>query len=193
MKALTFKTYRLIDLALIGVLFFFMETAVTKAGRVWFPNEPYSLSFAIIFFCLGLMRWGAWSALYPVIGGLAACLSLGATGQQFAIYCIGNLLVMSALLLFRVFKKERIRESGFLTTLFAVSVFMLAQLGRFAVSLYFKPEPAMLLQFLTTDALSGVFAIIVLLIARRIDGLFEDQKTYLLRLEEERQKNREED
>ncbi len=191
MKALTFKTYRIIDLTLIGVLFFIMEIAVTKAGRVWFPNEPYSLSLAIIFFCLGLMRWGAWSCLYPVIGGLATCIASGATGKQFAIYCIGNLLVMLALVMFRVCKKKRIRESGFLTVLFVILVFVLAQLGRFTVSLFFGAEPAMLVKFLTTDSLSGVFAIIVILISRKPDGLFEDQKAYLIRLDEERRKERE--
>lgn len=191
MKALTFKTYRIIDITLIGILFFFMETVVTKAGRVWFPDQFYSLSLAVIFFCLGMMRWGAWSAVYPVIGGLAACVASGANGEQYLIYCIGNILVMAGLLFFRVFKKSRVRESGFLTSLFVIIVFVLAQLGRFAVSLFFGAEPALLIRFLTTDALSGIFALVVILITRRIDGLFEDQKEYLLRLDEEKRKERE--
>ena len=44
--------------------------------------------------------------------------------------------------------------------------------------------------FITTDALSGFFTAVILWIARRQDGLFEDQKHYLLRIQEAEKEER---
>ena len=47
-----------------------------------------------------------------------------------------------------------------------------------------EPYMATMLGFVTTDALSLVFSAVIVWIARRLDGIFEDQKHYLLRLKE---------
>lgn len=39
-----------------------------------------------------------------------------------------------------------------------------------------------------TDSLSLVYAVVVVLIARRMDGVYEDQKSYLIRTEDERKR-----
>ena len=41
------------------------------------------------------------------------------------------------------------------------------------------------LGFFTTDALSILFTLVILWIARRLDGVYEDQKHYLLRIQKE--------
>ena len=101
--------------------------------------------------------------------------------------------------------KERIREDSFLTVIFGLTVQLLMQLGRAAVAfalLRASPgsEPAgtqsiagalsFCIGFITTDALSGFFTAVILWIARRQDGLFEDQKHYLLRIQEAEKEER---
>ena len=197
MKALTFKQYKLIDLGLLSLLFVITETIVTVAGGKWFKGQPYSLSLAVFFFCLGLMRWSLHSWVFAVAGGLVHCLASavfmeeGVKAETFAIYCIGNLFMLLGVLLFRAFGKEKIRTKPFLTLVFVTCVYLFTELGRFAVAFAFKQDPALLPAFVYTDALSGVFALVVVFVIRKTDGLFEDQKTYLLRLEAEKEKDKE--
>lgn len=56
------------------------------------------------------------------------------------------------------------------------------------MSLFFGLTFDSMLAFFTTDCLSLVFAVVVVLISRRIDGLFEDQRAYLIRTESERRR-----
>ena len=101
--------------------------------------------------------------------------------------------------------KERIREDSFLTVMFALTTQLFMQLGRAAVAfalLRALPGSApagtqsiagalsFCIGFVTTDALSGFFTAVILWIARRQDGLFEDQKHYLLRIQEAEKEER---
>lgn len=105
----------------------------------------------------------------------------------------------------RISGKERIREDSFLTVIFGLTVQLLMQLGRAAVAfalLRASPGSApagtqsiagalsFCIGFITTDALSGFFTAVILWIARRQDGLFEDQKHYLLRIQEAEKEER---
>ena len=197
MKALTFKQYKLIDLLLLSVLLVIGETVVTVAGGKWFPGQPYALSVAIFFFCIGLMRWGAGAALFAPIAGLTFCLATsvfaktGVELKTFAVYCFGNLAMLLGLLVFKVLGKEQVRLKPLYTIIYVVCVYLFTELGRFCVSFIFERDIRLLPAFLTTDALSGVFALVVVLAIRKQEGLFEDQKTYLLRLDAEKQKEKE--
>lgn len=186
MKALTFNQYRLINMLMLTVFFGLMETLICKGAYVWFPALPYTLSLAVIFIALEMMRWGAFAAFSAVVSGLVFCMASGATTEQYLIYCIGNLLSLAALLFLKFVGYERVRSNPGLTIIYVLLVFLLMQVGRFGVSTVMGNDVRLIVQFLATDSLSGVFAIVVILISRKADGLFEHQRSYLLRLEEER-------
>lgn len=196
LKALTFKQYRIIDLSLLGLLFVIGEAVVTTAAQSWFPGEAYSFSVAIVFFCLGYMRWSAWAAFYPLIGGVTFCLTMALTenkavsGEQFAIYCLGSMLSLAAILLFKVLGKEKIRTKTMYTILYVICVYLMTEIGRFCVSFIFERNINLFPTFLAVDSMSGVFALVVILAIRKIDGMFEDQKAYLFRLEREKEKDK---
>ena len=82
--------------------------------------------------------------------------------------------------------KEKIRSTPSLTVLFVAVAFFGAQAGRWLVGLLMGGSAGDLITFLTTDSLSLMFALLAVLIARRIDGLFEDQLAYLVRTQAER-------
>ena len=69
-----------------------------------------------------------------------------------------------------------------------ITLFM--QIGRYIVSLFIGGKIESIIDFITTDALSGVFAVVIILIVRRVDGLFEDQISYLRRIEDENEEKR---
>ncbi len=183
---LSFKQYRTIDLVIMLVLLAISEAVIAYAARVWFPYESYVLSPSIAMICIVMMRWNGFAAVHAIGGGAALCIASGANAAQFAVYCIGNCFALAALLLFRIFGKEKIRSSNMLTILFAFTAFCAAQIGRWLVGLLFGGSAGDIITLFTTDSLSLVFTIVTLLIARRIDGLFEDQKAYLIRTQNER-------
>jgi len=143
--------------------------------------------------CIVMMRWGGFAAIHAVIGGAAFCLALGATAEQFVVYCIGNCFALVSLILIKVLGKQKIRDRVWLTIIFTVLAFVGTELGRGLVSLIFGLAIDAVLAFFTTDSLSLVFAVVVVLISRRVDGLFEDQKAYLIRTESERRRARSSD
>ncbi|MGN0387040.1 MAG: hypothetical protein ACI4EX_14300 [Lachnospiraceae bacterium] len=193
MKALTYKQYRAINIFILAIIFFFAETAIALGANVWFPELPYTLSLSVIYISLEMMRWGGFGAVAAVTSGLAFCLASGANGEQFLIYCIGNLMTLFALLYLKKIGTEKVRKDGTLTVTYVLLVFLLAQIGRWLVSTCLGHDPLMIIQFITTDALSGFFGAIVILVLRNADGMFENQKSYLLRLEEERRMREQEE
>ena len=64
-------------------------------------------------------------------------------------------------------------------------------LGRWTVSLAFGGDLTALLVYVTTDIISLLFAEVILLILRKTDGMIEDQKAYLLRVDRERREEEE--
>jgi len=67
---------------------------------------------------------------------------------------------------------------------------LLMQLGRAALAAALGFPGAACLGFITTDILSILFTVFIVWTVRRIEGLFEDQKNYLLRIQKEQQVER---
>ncbi|MBR3270372.1 MAG: hypothetical protein IKI59_00505 [Clostridia bacterium] len=182
--------YRAIDLGLFGVMLAVFETILVTAATKLFPAEPYTVSLAAAITAIVLMRWGAFAAIHAVLGGLVFCIASGATVQQYGIYCVGNLFALGALLLFRWLGKEGIRADALRSMAFALIVQLLMQLGRMAVALALGNPIAVCAGFFTTDVISDLFTVVIIWIARRLDGVFEDQKHYLIRLQKENEKDK---
>ena len=92
------------------------------------------------------------------------------------IYCSG-----AAVLLLRALGKERVR-TGHLSLVFPLLVQVLMQGGRAAAALLLGAGLGSVTGFFTTDSLSLLFTFVIIWIARKLDGVYEDQKHYLLRL-----------
>lgn len=186
MNNISFKQYRAIDLGILAVILFVAETITAKAAKSWFPEQFFMLSPTIAVICIVMMRWGWFAVLHAVVGGFAFCLSSGATPEQFAVYCIGNCFALVSMVLVKVFGKRKIKDGIILSIVYTAAAFFGAQLGRWAVGLFFGGAMDSIVVFIATDSLSLLFSMVAVLLSRRIDGLFEDQKAYLIRTESER-------
>ena len=187
MREITFKEYRNIDLAILAAITLVFEVIATLAAAKWFPAQPIALSITVAMICVVMMRWSGYAVIHAVVGGIAFCAASGATIEQSLVYCIGNVLALSALLLTLVWDKEQLRKDAFKRSMFAVIAYMGAVLGRWLVSLIFGGDLAALVVYATTDIISLLFAIIVLSLMAKADGMIEDQKTYLLRVQREKE------
>lgn len=184
-RQISFRQYRSIDLCILAVVLAASQSLIHFASSQWYPEQLYVVSPVAAVVTLVMMRWSGYAAIHAMLGGILFAALSGGTWQHFVIYGVGNLLSMLALVMFKIFGKERIRQDAFLTLVFALCVQFLMQLGRAGLAALFGNPAAACLGFITTDILSELFTLFVIWVVRRIEGLFEDQKHYLLRTQSE--------
>ncbi len=189
-RQISFSQYRSIDLTIMAVLLGISQAVISIASSTIYADQLYVVSTVGVITALVMMRWNGWAAIHAVLGGILYALIEGGTWQQYIIYGVGNLLSLLALVLFRLMGKENIRKDALKTMFFALCTQLLMQLGRAGVAFLMGYPAAACLGFITTDALSILFTVCILWVTRRIEGLFEDQKNYLLRIQKEQQVER---
>ena len=170
------------DLAMFAAMVVVFETLLVNAATRWFPGQPYTVSVTPAVTAIVLMRWGSWAALHAALGGAAFCFASGAAPGHYLVYAAGNLLGLAALTIRKRLTPEGIREKVSWSLLFGGAVCLLMQLGRAAISVMAGAPYAQALGFFTTDAITLLFTLVIVWIARRLDGIFEDQVHYLLRI-----------
>ena len=182
-KRRTWKQYRTIDLALIALMLAVFEYLIITAASFWFPDQLYTASLAAAVTTIVYMRWGVWGAIHAAEAGVVFCMFAGGTREQYLIYGAGNLLSLLALIPLEKLGKERVR-TGRLGLLLPLLVQLLMHAGRVLVSLVLGAVPGLweAMNFFTMDSLSYIFTFVIIWIARKLDGVYEDQKHYLLRI-----------
>jgi hypothetical protein len=178
----SFQQYRAIDLGMFALILCVSECLIVNAATFWFPDQLYTVSVVGAVTAIVLMRWGPWAAIHAVLGALVFCLASRGSGRQYLIYCAGNLLSLGMLVPLKLLGGGRIRLDGFLSVGFGLLTLLLMQLGRALTALVLGAGFPACLGFFTTDALSLLFTGLILWVARRLDGIFENQRHYLLRV-----------
>ena len=186
-KQISFRQYRAIDLSIMTGLLILSQSLISIVAATIYADQLYVVSTVGAVTALVMMRWNGYAAIPAFLGGLLFTFLSGGTLQHYLIYSLGNLLSLLALILFKLMGKEAIRTDGLMTMFFAFTVQILMQLCRAGVAILFGNPAGVCLGFITTDALSILFTVCVIWVTRRIEGLFEDQKKYLLRIQKERQ------
>ena len=189
-RQLTLQQYRNIDLFLFAVMLAIFEFLIVR----FVTGSLYTLSLAAAITTIVSMRWGWWGAIHAALAGFLFCLYYGmAVGQvepsDYLIYIVGNLFSLAAVAGLLRLGKERVRRSVLLSVAFGLAVVLLMQGGRMLVALTLGRPADRVVEYLIYDPLSVLFTVVVTWIVRRLDGVFEDQKHYLLRLQEERERN----
>ena len=186
--------YRTTDLFIWALILCLFETLIVKAGTTVFASQPYTVSLVPALVAIIYMRWGAFGLVHAFLGGVILCLASGYSlvSKQDAVYAVGNLVSVLALPILKG-REKKIRDSWLWSAVFALVVALLMQVGRAVVSLVLGDVISAAVSFIATDVLSGVFAVVLVLIARRMDGVFESQVSYLIRVQEAEKEARSED
>ena len=189
-KQISFRQYRAMDLFLFTALLCGCEALITLGATRWFPGEPYTLSITPAVTAIVMVRWSGFAAIPAVLGAVVFCFVSGAALPQYLIYCVGNLasLVLTRFLCGDGWK--RLHENVLLTMLCGMTTALLMQLGRLVLGLVLGGSLQVCAGFVTTDTLSTLFAVLIVWIARRLDGMLEEQKHYLQRVAEEMERER---
>lgn len=189
-KQITLEQYRSVDLTIMAVLLAVSQVVIQSAATLWFPDQLYIVSPVAAVVTLVMMRWGIWAAIHAALGGIVLTAASGGSMEQGLIYTAGNLLALLVTPLLKLIGKEKIRQSSFLSLMMALAVQALMLLGRALVAFALGHETPVCLRLISTDFLSVLFTLVLIGIARKADGLFEDQKHYLLRVQRERENER---
>lgn len=180
-KKRSWKQYRAIDLAMFAGMLVIFEFIIVMAARFWFPGQPFTVSLAAAITTIVYMRWGYWGVIHAILGGVVYSFMSGAAAHQYLIYIVGNIFSLISVFILIKVGKEKVRTSTW-GMLYPILVLLLMQTGRAVVSLLLGAEPANIVGFFTTDSLSMLFTFVIIWIARRLDGVYEDQIHYLLRV-----------
>lgn len=184
-RQISFSQYRTIDLLIMAAMLAGSQFLIYAAASFWFPDQLYVVSPVAAVVAIVMMRWSGYAAVHALFGGLFFTALSGGTWQHYVIYGAGNLVSLLALVMIRIFGKERIRQDVFLSLVLGLCTQLLMQLGRAGIAALLGFPADACIGFITTDVLSIIFTLFVVWIARRIEGLFEDQKHYLLRIQSE--------
>lgn len=210
MKQITFKQYKAIDIAIMSALLFVFEVIAILV----FKSEPFfvriqdynyqgsdgvvvengvallpltlSISLTLLIMLVVMMRWSEFAFIPAIVGGVAYCVGAGEGYETYIIYCLGNLLGLLTLLIIRKIGKEEVRAKISNLILIAVSTYVFMAVGRWLVSLIFTFSILTLPGYFSIDLVSLIVAIVGLIALRKSDGMLEDQKSYLLRLDREK-------
>lgn len=184
-QQISFRQYRAMDLTMLSALLCVCEALITLGATRWFTGEPYTLSITPAVTAIAMVRWGGLAAIPAVLGAFVFCFVSGAALPQYILYCVGNL---AALVLTRLLCRDgwkRLHENVLLALLYGLMTAVLMQLGRFALALAMGNSLGLCVGFFSTDALSGLFAVLIVWITRRLDGVLEEQRHYLQRVADE--------
>lgn len=163
-----------------------LESVNYMAFNYWFPDMTFTISLMYAISLIVLVRWNWFGAIFPVLDGILYCVFYGATVQMYVIYAVGNAFLLLSWFIFKAIPKNKLFSTWYLTLIYPLAATALVFLGRSTVAACFGFGFVDTLRENLWDLLSGAFAAMVLLVARKVDGMLEDQKQYLLRLEEEK-------
>ena len=179
---LSIRQYRRIDLLLFSVILCLCESMIVLAESRWFPDVPYVMSVTGAVCAVVMFRWGPWAGIYAVLGAVLRCALYHWPVQQYAVWGLGNLLCMLALIPMKKYGWQKIRDNTLACMGFGLMVILLMQTGRALFTLLFTGNPAAGLMHYTTDVIATFFTVILMWIARRVDGLLEEQRHYVSRI-----------
>ena len=184
----TADQYRAIDLSLFALMLMVFETIILRAATGWFPAEAWTVSVVPAITAIIMVRWGPWCAVHAVLGGVITVLTLKGNGVQFLIYGIGNLAAPALWPLLKKQGWETLHRNTLILFLFGALTVLSMQIGRALIALITGTPPEGLLLYITADSVTYIFTIVILWIASRLDGILEDQKHYLARINDPERK-----
>lgn len=191
-KFISFRQYKYTDLFFFALVLGISELLVFLSYKLWFRDavDKYYVTFMLAISLTVIMRWGWVGGLYAAVDGAVLCAMQNGTWQSYLSYIIGNACILSVLLLTKFLGKEKIREKWYFALLYTFAGWVSVNLGITCMGAILGESFLALLAvnfgFGVYGALSFAAAVVTVMILRKLNGMFEDQKHFLLRQDSER-------
>lgn len=191
-KLISFRQYKYTDLFFFALVLGLSEVLIFCAYKFWFRStiDKYYVNFMLVVALTVIMRWGWVGGIYAVLDGIVLCAMWGGSWQNYLSYGIGGACILSVLLLTKFLGKEKIRAKWYFSLIYILTGWVSVNLGLTCMSAILGDNFLIALGnsfgFGTYGALSFALAVAVVMVLRKLNGMFEDQKHYLLRQDKER-------
>ena len=179
------------DLCIFAVILVLAELTVHFAA-VWFPYDAlFTFSFMLTIVSVMMVRWG-WPSVFYALGSAILYCALNNGGMtSYLVYAIGNCFVMLMLLPLKLIGTQKIVSKWWTSLLFVLGGWLCVYFGRATVwTVCYAVQPisgvsasAGFINFAMSDLLSLAMTVAVVLVLRRFDGMFENQKSFLRRVD----------
>ena len=191
-RLISFKQYKFTDLFLFAVILVVADLVAHFAPLAMPGAADFVFVLTLPIIISVMIRWGWVSVFFAVGDGiLQSLLNNIGVWRSYLSYSIGNCFILVLLLAIKYIGVEKIVGKWYFSVLFVISGWLLQALG--ITLMMFITNGGNFLIYLVnnmgfglTGFMSLAAAIVVILILRRLDGMLENQKHYLLRLDEER-------
>lgn len=191
-KLISLKQYRVADLFLFAIILVVFDL-ISHVATAWLADAAtmYAFSLTVPFVLIIMMRWG-WPAIFFAVGYavLLTALNNPTVWQSYLSYALGSSAILLLLIPLRYIGKQKIAGKWFFSAILVVLGWIIMNLVTSLVQ--FICGESFLVSFLGNIGFSmcGLLSLIIgttlILLLRKLDGMFEDQKHYLLRLDRER-------
>lgn len=190
-RLISLRQYKLTDLFFFAIVLALSDLLIFCATKFWFKSvADYYISFMLPIALTVIMRWGWVGIFYSVADGIVLCAMQEGSWQTYIIYIIGNACILAVLLLTKFMGKERIRGKWYFSVLYVAAGWIAVNLALTLAGTCFGGNFLALagqnFGLGVYGALSFAIAVITVMILRRLNGMFEDQKHFLLRQDKER-------
>ncbi|MDE7440008.1 MAG: hypothetical protein K2N23_05840 [Clostridia bacterium] len=191
-KLISFRQYKYTDLFFFALVLGLSELLVFCSFKFWFKTtiDKYYVNFMLAIALTVIMRWGWVGGIYAVADGVVLCAMQGGSWQSYLSYAIGCACILSVLLLTKFLGKEKIRGKWYFSLIYILVGWVSVNFGITCMGAIlganFLASLATSFGFGVYGGLSFALADAVIMILRKMNGMFEDQKHYLLRMDAER-------
>lgn len=198
---MSIETYRKIDLLIFTLLAIILDAINVFAFNA-FPLGGFSISLHIILSLISIIRWGYLGSVVAVLGGLSYSIITTFIGEnEFSLqlitmekvipYTLGNLFIIACSLYFLKWKKSEIVNQTYLLILYVISGYVLICLGRSVLGLFFNQDFIFTFkEYGLRELFNAVIGIVIILIARKQEGMVEDVYEYLVRFQQSEKKHK---
>ena len=182
------------DLSIFIAILVIAELAVHYAA-VWLPGGAlFTVSFMLTITLIVMVRWGWPSVFYALLSGVLYCALNKGGLTSYLVYGIGNCFVMFTLIPLKLIGTDKIVSKWWSAVLLVLGGWLCVYLGRSVVwTVCYAVQPVAgakiysgFIDFAAFDLVPLALTIIIILVLRRFDGMFVDQKSFLKKLDESR-------
>ena len=191
-RLISIKQYRTTDLVIFAVILIIFDLLAHYASILFSGEIIYSFCLTVPITLVVMIRWG-WFSVFFAIGDalLLTVIHNPSMWQSYLCYGVGNASLMLLLLAVKFIGKKRIASTWYFTLLFVVCAWVLQNLTITVMNAICGYSFVLCLAanfgFGLTGVLSLAMGVVISLVLRKLDGMYEDQIEYLKRLKGERE------
>ena len=191
-KFISIRQYKYTDLFFFALVLGLSELLVFCSYKLWFKNtvDKFYINFMLAIALTVIMRWGWVGIFYAVVDGVVQCAIQGGSWQAYISYIIGTACISLVLVFVKLLGKEKIRSKWYFSLAYVLCGWVVINFGITCACAIFGESFAGALAtsfgFGVYGALPLAASVTVVLILRKLEGMFEDQKHFLIRQDRER-------